>query len=184
MARENGGGNGLVRCDCTRCQRHDRAKALGFVAPYTPEQFVAISGGFVEPTRERPRWEPDTAEAALALDVAQVEYDEAKRAYGVIHVTIDDERSRAHRIEDELRRSVRLRELQSAEHDARTDFEDAEEQLREATIRHTQLVLRDSRAHSAASLRADQERHEREQAERAEARRTSRKSGLSLLRGR
>jgi hypothetical protein len=132
--------------------------------PATPD--LAVSD-------EEIRYSPETAEAALAVDVAEVEFQEAERVWLKAHRQFEQERS-AGGIEQpdgtwtrETWAAERMRKLQAAIFTAGVDREETGERLRAARVEHSNRVRADEAAFRAArdvAALKEEGRREREQA--------------------
>lgn len=150
--------------NCRRC----RAIELGFAGrPLTQEEWIEVQGGVIVPEPEPNGWAPDTAEAALAVDVAQFAFEEVQRewldAYREYESAGPKDRSR----------------LGAAVAAARIEVDEAGERLLAARVTHQRLVERDQHAHRlerGALMAAEVER------QRKEEQRARLKAGRSTLR--
>jgi hypothetical protein len=144
--------------------------------PLTQEQFFEISGGLIVPEPAPNGWEADTVEAALAVDVVQVEFEEVERV--LREASGEYERARANVRSEDDRHA--LRELASAVAVAREDLDEVGRRVVAARSAHSALVRRDDHRHRLERSAADEavgeeERRKREEERQSAGRRTLRK---------
>lgn len=177
--KKNGNGRSAGMCPhgCSRC----RAIEAGLAGrPLEQKEFILVSGGLIEPSREgRVQWSQKTLDAALAADVAQVAFEDAQRTWVETGALVEAEKAKLR-----VREGVEDRPLdgkyEEALHTARADLEEASERLRACRSRYHELAARDSYRHGQAGYEADMVTQEATR----QARKTTRRGALTRLRGR
>jgi hypothetical protein len=140
-------------------------------------EFIEVSGGLVEPTRDNEiEWSDDTLEARLAEEVARIAYGKEAQLFAETRISIADQRRKAAVADDRRRQG----ELDVVEAGVQEELDDAAQRLLSARIRMRELERRDMEAHRVAALRAN-DAVVREQQQRRAVR--ERKGVLALLRG-
>lgn len=162
--------------NCVRC----RATELGLAGrALTQAEMILVHGGLAEKSNgHRVQWSVETADAAAALDVAQIERDDAYRTLCDVHASLQREGSRRGG-----RESERYQELAAAKHVALLELDEAEDRLCKLRSQYHELVHLDSRRRSEEEFRAGQEAQAKARKESAkDARKVGRKT-LERLRG-
>jgi hypothetical protein len=140
-------------------------------------EFIEVSGGLVEPTRDNPiEWADDTLEARLAEEVARIAYEKEAQLFAETRISIADQRRKAAVANDRRRQG----ELDVVEAGVQEELDDAGQRLLSARTRMRELELRDMEAHRVAALRANNAVG-RDNQQRRTVR--ERKGMLALLRG-
>lgn len=154
MAKANGNHG---RCDCNRCQAHDR----GIRGPFTPTELVRHFTVTSSAEPESSAMPTDTAEAALELEAAYERREQAKEDFGEVRQRLYERHASR-----SSRRAVK--KAQEAVDGAEELWRQASEDELAARQRFHQLRQRDA----AHTRQAEQQRQaEREQAKRDAAER-------------
>ena len=155
---------------CARCRAHEMG--LGGRG-LTQEELIAVGGGLIEQSRDdRVQWSAETAEAALAVELAEIAYENAKENYG------DVLRKKA-ASDDTLKRE----QLDEAAGVLRADLDDVGDDLSAARSRYYSLAQRDSRLHWVAIYEADQAAQAKAREEAKKARASGGRRVLGLIGG-
>jgi len=154
-------GNGRVEGTCPHACGTCRAIEAGLAGrPLAPDEFIIVSGGLVEQSREgRVEWSQETVDAQLAADVAQVAYESASRSWVEVDGLISSEEAKFRHFEGG-ERVMRKHEVEEAARVARADLEEAKKRLSACRARYHELAASESWRHGQALYAADQAQQE------------------------
>jgi len=170
--------------NCRRC----RAIELGLAGrPLNREEFILVQGGVIVPEAAVNGWQADTAEAALAVDLCEVEYREADRTLGEVFGEFLRVRSSGLAEGPDMvrvrgpRSALHVRSLEAGVSAAQADLAAIADRLLAARSAHAALVRRDEHQHRLARSAADEAEQERARLATAKSRHRAGRQTLRAL---